>query len=109
MLPVSPKQDRRGIGALVRELGEGSAALVRGEIHLARLELAAAATGIGKGVALTAVAAVLALLGGLSVLAGVVLLIGDQWLPRDLYWLAALLVLVMRGAATWIVARRGMH
>jgi len=108
MLPVSPLQDRRGIGALVRALGEGSAALVRGEIRLARLELAAAAVGLGTGVAFMAVAAVLALLGGVSAIAGVVLLIGDQWLPRDLYWVAALLVLVVCGAVAAIVARRGL-
>jgi hypothetical protein len=51
---------------------------------------------------------VLALLGGLSLLAGVVLLIGDQWLPADLYWVAALIVLVVAGAIAAGFARRGM-
>jgi uncharacterized membrane protein YqjE len=48
------------------------------------------------------------LLGMLSLLTGIVLLIGDQWLPKDLYWVAALVVLVITGAmAAWFV-KRGM-
>ena len=31
-------------------------------------------------------------LGTLAAFTGLILLIGDQWLPRDLYWLGALLV-----------------
>ena len=33
---------RRGLGALLRDLAEGSAELVRGEVRLARLELGGA-------------------------------------------------------------------
>jgi drug/metabolite transporter (DMT)-like permease len=51
---------------------------------------------------------VLALLGGLSVVAGLVLLIGDQWLPRDLYWVAAFVVMVISGGIAFWFARRGM-
>ena len=62
----------------------------------------------GLGSAMVASAAVLGLLGGLAVLAGVILLIGDQWLPRDLYWLAALIVaLITGGIAAWF-AKQGM-
>ena len=57
---------------------------------------------------MVASAAVLGLLGGLALLGGVILLIGDQWLPRDLYWLAALIVGVITGGiATWF-GRRGL-
>ena len=99
---------RRGIGALLRDLAEGSAALVRGEAKLATLEVGVAAAGIGKGTAFVATGAVFALLGGLSLLTGVILLVGDQWLPADSYWLAALIVLVVAGAITAYVARRGL-
>jgi drug/metabolite transporter (DMT)-like permease len=51
---------------------------------------------------------VLALLGGLALIAGVILLVGDQWLPRDLYWLAALIVAVITGAGAAWFAGRGM-
>ena len=100
---------RRGIGALLRDLAEGSSELVRGEIRLARLELGSAASAAGRGTAFTAVGGVLLLLGTLALFTGIILLIGDQWLPRDLYWLAALLfALVTGGVAAWF-AMRGRH
>ena len=99
---------RRGLGTLLRDLAEGSAALVRGEARLARIEVTQIATGIGKGTAFVAIGAVLALLGSLSLLAGIVLLIGDQWLPADQYWLGGLVVLVIAGAIAIVLARRGM-
>jgi uncharacterized membrane protein YqjE len=102
------RNGRRSLGTLLRDLADGSAALVRGEARLAKVELSAAATGIGKGTAFVATGAVLALLGSLSLLAGIVLLIGDQWLPADQYWLGALVVLVITGAIALVLARRGM-
>jgi hypothetical protein len=99
---------RRGIGELLRDLVEGSIALLREEVRLATTELGAAATGVGKGTAFVATGAVLALLGGLALITGIVLLIGDQWLPADLYWVAALILLVITGAMAALFARRGM-
>ena len=99
---------RRSLGTLLRDLADGSASLVRSEARLARIELSQIATGIGKGTAFVATGAVLALLGSLSLLAGIVLLIGDQWLPADQYWLGALVVLVIAGTIAVVVARRGM-
>jgi drug/metabolite transporter (DMT)-like permease len=97
---------RRSVGALLRDLAEGGVGLVRSEIRLARVETVEAMNGIGRGSALVATAAVLALLGGLALLLGLILLVGDQWLPRDLYWLAALIVAVITGAiAAWFVKR----
>lgn len=97
---------RRGIGALLRDLAEGSADLVRGEVRLARVELGTAAGGAGRGIAFFAMGGVLLLLGTLAAFTGVILLVGDQWLPRDLYWLAALLVaLIAGGLAAWLASR----
>ena len=105
-MTVEGLDGRRGVGALLRGLAEDSAALVRSEIRLARMEVMEAVAGIRNGTVLVATAGVLALLGGLSVLAGLVLLVGDQWLPRDLYWLAALLVTIVAGGIAAIFARR---
>ena len=97
---------RRGLGALLRDLAEGSAELVRGEVRLARLELGTAATAAGRGTAFVAVGGVLLLLGTLATFTGLVLLIGDQWLPRDLYWVGALLfALITGGVAAWLAHR----
>ncbi len=102
----SDADGRRGIGALLRDLAEGSADLVRGEVRLARIELGAAAGGAGRGIAFFAMGGVLLLLGTLATFTGLILLVGDQWLPRDLYWLAALLVaLITGGVAAWLALR----
>src|SRR5690242_11237250 len=99
---------RRSVGALLRDLAEGGAGLVRNEIRLARVETVEALNGIGRGSALVAASAVLAMLGGLAFLAGLILLIGDQWLPRDLYWLAALIVVLITGALAGWFAKKGL-
>ena len=107
-MAVVVQDGRRGVGTLLRELAEGSAALVRSEIQLARVEMAEAFGAMSRGAALTGMGAVLALLGGLSLVAGLILLVGDQWLPRDMYWLAALIVvLITGGLAAWF-AKRGL-
>ena len=96
----------RGIGLLLHDLVEGSADLVRGEVRLARVELGGAASAAGRGTAFIATGAVLLILGTLATFTGVILLIGDQWLPRDLYWLAALLfALIAGGVAAWLAMR----
>ena len=97
---------RRGIGSLLRDLAEGSAELVRGEVRLARMEISAAASAAGRGTASVAMGGVLLLLGTLAFFTGLVLLIGDQWLPRDLYWVSALLfALITGGIAAWFAMR----
>ena len=98
---------RRGLGTLLRDLVEGSTTLVRDEMRLAKIELNAAVKGISVGTALVATGATLGMLGALALLTGLVLLVGDQWLPKDLYWLAALIVLVVAGALAALFAKRG--
>ena len=102
------RDGRRSIGTLLRDLAEGSTTLVREEVKLAKIELGQAAAGIGKGTGFVATGAVLALLGTLALLTGIVLLIGDQWLPKDLYWVAALILLVITGGMAAMFAKRGM-
>jgi len=98
----------RGFTDLLRDLAHGSADLFRGEVKLARMELADVASNTARGATLMALGGVLLLLGGLTLLAGIVLVAGDQWLPRDLYWLAALILVVTTGALAGWFARRGL-
>jgi len=98
---------RRGLGTLLRDLVEGSTTLVRDEVRLAKIELNAAVKGISVGTALVATGATLGMLGALALVTGLVLLVGDQWLPKDLYWLAALIVLVVAGALAAVFVNRG--
>jgi hypothetical protein len=104
---VDPRSDgRRTLAVLLRDLAEGSASLVRGEVRLARLELGSAAGAAARGTAFIAVGGVLLLLGTLALFTGLVLLIGDQWLPRDQYWIAALIFsFVTGGVAVWLAQR----
>ena len=106
-MAVDPRSDgRRTLAALLRDLAEGSASLVRGEIRLARLELSTAAGAAARGTGFIAVGGVLLLLGTLALFTGVVLLIGDQWLPRDQYWVAALIfAFITGGVAVWLAQR----
>src|SRR5260221_8985891 len=102
-MTVDPRSDgRRGVGALLRDLAESSAGLIRAEARLVRIELGDAARLAGRGTAFVALGGVLLLLGALAALTALILLIGDQWLPHDLYWLGALLVALIPGRiASW--------
>jgi hypothetical protein len=94
------------LGALLRELAEGSASLIRQEVHLARLEVADMLHSVTSGVVLIVGGAVMALLGALALLTGLILLGGDQWL-RDRYWLAALIVFAISAALALVFKSSG--
>jgi len=95
------------LGALLRDLAEGSSSLIRQELRLARLELAEMLGAMATGATLIVSGSIFALLGGLSLLIGLILLGADQWL-RDRYWLAALIVLAIAGALAVFFMSRGM-
>jgi hypothetical protein len=107
MAVVDANDSQRSVGTLLRDLAEGSAALVRQEVRLARLEFSKVLAAVGKGTAAVATGGVLALLGALCFFTGIVLLAGDQWL-RDRYWLAALIVTIIAGAVAAWFAKRGL-
>jgi uncharacterized membrane protein YqjE len=106
-MPADGRNGRRPLGTLVRELVDESATLVRGEARLASMEIARAGSAIGRGAGLVAMGSVLVILGALSLVVALVLLVGDQWLPADRYWLAALIVFVVTGAVAAVLAIRG--
>jgi uncharacterized membrane protein YqjE len=95
------------LGALLRDLAEGSSSLIRQEIRLARLEITELIGALATGAALVVAGSVTALLGALALLTGLILLAADQWL-RDRYWLAALIVFVISGALALVFKSRGM-
>lgn len=96
------------MGALLRDLAQGSTNLLRHEVRLARLEFASVFRGIGTGTAFSAVGGVLALIGAFTFLTGIILLAGDQWL-RDHYWIAAMIVTAITGGVAYWMAKRGME
>lgn len=98
---------RASLGALIRELADDGARLVRGELRLARLEFQELLRGVSIGGAQVVAGGVMALLGGLALLTGVILLAGDQWLG-DHYWLAALIMALLLFGLALGLAMRGM-
>lgn len=98
---------RAGLRAILRELADGGATLVRQEIRLARVETADLLRTLGTGTAWAGAGGVLLLLGALATLTGIILLGGDQWL-RDRFWLAALVVALLATVAAVVLARRGL-
>ena len=98
----------RSFAALFRDLAVASAELLRGELRIARMEAGDVGRRVARGTALVTLGAVLLLLGTLALATGVVLLAGDQWLPNDRYWLAALVILLITGGLTVWLGRRGM-
>ena len=100
--------ETRGVGALFRDLAVSSAELLRGELRVARMEAGEVGSRVARGTAQVALGAVLLLLGTLALATGIVLLVGDQWLPSDRYWLAALVVLVITGGLAAWLGRTGM-
>jgi len=105
---VDAPRETRSFAALFRDLAVASAEVLRGELRIARMEAGEVGTRVARGTAQVALGAVLLLLGTLALATGVVLLAGDQWLPDDRYWLAALVILVLTGALAAWLARKGM-
>ena len=95
------------LGALLRDLAEGSSSLVRQEVRLARLELTEMLGAVAKGTAVIVAGSIFLLLGALTALTGLILLSGDQWL-RDRYWLAALIVFAISGGLALAFRSRGV-
>ena len=93
---------------LVRDLASSGAALIHGEVRLAKLELAQALSKGTRGAALVAAGAVLALLGLLSLVVALVLLAGERWMPGS-YWSAALALMVVTGVAAVRLTARGQR
>jgi len=81
---------------------------LRADVRVAVREVEAALRGVGTGSFLCAIAATVGFLGVLSLVTGVILVIGDQWLPHDWYAVAALIVAIIAGLAAWLFTRRGI-
>jgi hypothetical protein len=102
-----PGTEDRGFAALLKDFAEGGADLIKYEFRLAKTEAGGLARELGTGSAAVAAGGVLALVGVLTFITGLVMLAGDQWL-RDRYWLAALLVTVLAAVVAAVFAKRGL-
>jgi membrane protein len=108
VVPFRAVRRTRQTLTLARNWIEGTAEHLRTDLMIARREIGAAVHSVGTGSLLCAVAATVGLLGALSLITGIVLVVGDQWLPRDFYALGALIVAVIAGLIAWLFGQRGL-
>jgi uncharacterized membrane protein len=98
--------EERSIGALFGELSQDVALLVRQEGQLAKTELQQKLSKMTADLVSLASGGVVALVGGLSLTAALILLLID---PIGLDpWLAALLVGAVLAIAGWVLLQRGL-
>lgn len=96
----------RGLGELLGDLSQEMLTLVRQELNLAKLELTQKAIYTGTQVGIIAVGGVLAFVGLLAIIAGIVLLISTYTsLP---YWASALIVGLLVSAIGGALAMKGL-
>lgn len=98
---MTERQESRGIGDLLGDLGRQVSTLVRKEIDLARVEVTSSVGRMSRGAAMAGVGAAILFAGVLVLLLAIVLALIDGGMDP---WLAALLVavvvLVIGGALT---------
>lgn len=97
--------EQRPLGELFSELAKETANLVRHEVELAKVELAAKAKAAGYDVAQIAVGGIIAYFGGLALLAAVVFLLAEV-MPL---WASALVVGLAILAAGGVTAFLGVR
>jgi hypothetical protein len=102
---ATPYQDQRSLGELFAELSRETSALVRGEVALAKTELAQKAARVGRDAGMVALGGALAHAGALAVAAAIILLLVVAGIPP---WLAALIVGIGIAAGGYLLAQKGL-
>src|SRR3954451_21492401 len=99
--------EERSIGTLFGELSQDVALLVRQEAQLAKTEMQEKLSRVTTDLVALATGGVVALIGGLALVAALILLLID---PVGLApWLAALLVGAVFGITGWVMLQRGVQ
>lgn len=100
---MSEGRDERSLGDLFAELAQETSTLVRQEVKLAETELSQKAVRVGQSVGSLVLGGAVLYAGVLTLIAAVIIVLGELGLP---WWLAALLVgVVAAGAGALLVAR----
>jgi len=100
---MAQSREDRSLGELFSELSRQTSTLVRQEVTLAKTEMSAKASKVGKDVAFLAVGGAVAYAGFLGILAAIVIILAGP-LP---WWLAALIVGVVVVAIGYFLIQRG--
>jgi len=96
---MAERKEERSIGELFAQLASDTAALLRQEVQLAKVELGQKATKVGRQIGLIVVGGAVAYAGLLAVVASLILLLAQHFPP----WLSALIVgLVITGIGYYL-------
>lgn len=110
-MPIEASRARpmdRSIGELLVDLSDGTAELVRQEIHLARSEAVEAMMSLRQGAVWMGIAAAMGLCATGTAVAFLVLVL-SRYAMGGLTWLAALVVAVVLGIVGFVCIKRAQH
>ncbi len=98
-------RDDRSLGELFGDLARDMGTLVSQEVTLAKTEMTAKATRVGKDIGFLAVGGLVAYAGLLAIIAAVILVIAANGVPL---WVSALVVGLIVAGIGYVLFRRGL-
>ena len=98
-------KDERSLGELFGDLARDMGTLVSQEVTLARTEMTATATRVGKDIGFLAVGGMVAYAGLLAIIAGVILLLATYVMPL---WVSALIVGLVVAGLGYVLVQKGL-
>ena len=101
---MQQSKEERSLGELFSDLARDMGTLVSQEVTLAKTEMTAKATRVGKDIGFLAVGGLIAYAGLLAIIAGVILLL-DAIVPL---WVSALIVGLVVAAVGYFLVQRGL-
>jgi len=102
---MQQSKDDRSLGELFADLARDTGTLVSQEVALAKTELAATASRVGKDLAFLAVGGLVAYAGLLAIVGGVIAVLAANGVPL---WASALVVGVIVALIGAVLVRRGL-
>ena len=102
---MSTIKDDRSLGELLGDLARESGVLVRQEIALARAEMSAKASAVGKDLGYLAVGGLIAYAGFLALVAAIIIGLAAVGLP---WWLSALIVGLVVAGIGYVLVQKGL-
>jgi len=102
---MQQSKDERSLGDLFGDLARDMGTLVSQEVALARTELSAKASEVGKDIGFLAVGGLVAYAGLLAIIAAVIVLLATNGVPL---WASALIVGLIVAAIGYVLVQRGL-
>ena len=102
---MQERRDDRSLGELFGDLSRQTTTLIRQEVELAKTEMSAKASRVGKDIGFLAIGGAVAYAAFLALLAVVIIFLAT--VVRLDWWLSALLVALIVGVAGFLLIQKG--